>query len=77
MPAPDRLPSAERGIRILRLMAALSVILALIAVVTVVRGEPASKSNALIIVAIALGGCALVGMAILTLSHTYRRKERK
>ena len=75
MPAPDRLPSAERGIRILRLAAALSVIVAVIAVVAILKGDDAGKSNTLIIVAIALGACALVGMAILALPHAYRRKD--
>ena len=58
-------------------MAATSVVIALVAVVTIVKGEPAGKSNALIIVAIALGACALVGLAFLTLSHAYRRKDPK
>jgi len=77
MPANDRLPSAERGFRILRLAAALSVIIALVAVVTVVKGDFAGKSQALIIAAIALGACALIGMAVLTLPYAFRRKDRK
>jgi len=76
MPAPDRLPSAERGIRILRLTAALSVIIAVVAVVTIVKGDLAGKSQALIVAAIALGACALVGMAVLTLPYAYRRKDQ-
>jgi len=75
MPAPDRLPSAERGIRILRLVAALSVITALVAVVTILKGDQAGKGDTLIIVAIALGACALVGMAVLAFPHAYRRKD--
>ena len=77
MPANDRLPSAERGFRILRLAAALSVIVAMVAVVTVVKGDLAGKSQALIAAAVVLGASALVGMAVLTLTYAYRRKDRK
>jgi hypothetical protein len=76
MPQLDRLPSAERGFRILRLTAALSVIIALVAVVTIVKGDDAGKSNTLIMVAIVLGACALVGMALLALPHAYSRKDQ-
>ena len=75
MPQLDRLPSAERGVRILRLAAALSVIIALVAVVTIVKGDHAGKTNALILVAIVLAACALVGMAALALRHAYSRKR--
>lgn len=76
MPRPDRLPSADRGVRILRLVAAMSVIVALVAVVAILKGDQAGKGNMLIIVAIALGACALVGMAVLALPHAYPRKEK-
>ena len=76
MPARDRL-SAERGVRILRLAAALSVIIALMAVVTILKGDLAGKSQALIVAAIVLGACSLIGMAALTLPYAYRRKDRK
>ena len=76
MPQPDRLPFAERGTRILRLVAALSVIIALVAVVTILKGDQPGKGNTLIIIAIALGACALVGMAVLALPHAYPRKEK-
>jgi hypothetical protein len=76
MPAPDRLPPAERGIRLLRLVAGLSVLTAMIAVVTIVRGDAAGKSHILIVAAIVLGAGALLGMAIVTLSHAYRRKDQ-
>ena len=61
----------------LRLMAALSVIVALVAVATVVRGDVAGKGQALIVAAMALGACALLGMAALALPYAYRRKDRK
>jgi membrane protein YdbS with pleckstrin-like domain len=77
MPARDRLPSAERGVRLLRLTAALSVIVALVAVVTILKDDFAGKSQSLIVAAIALGAFALVGMAVLTLPYAYRRKDRK
>ncbi len=77
MPPPDQLPSAERSVRILRLAAAMSVLLALIALVAIVKGDLAGKGHALIVAAIALGACALVGMAILTLPYALRRKDRK
>ena len=77
MPARERLSSAERYVRLLRLAAALSVIVALVAVVTVVKGDLAGKSQALIVAAVAIGACALVGMAVLTLPYAFRRKDRK
>ena len=58
-------------------MAALSVIIALVAVVTILKGDQPGKGNTLIIIAIALGACALVGMAVLALPHAYRRKDPK
>ena len=76
MPAPDRLSPAERGIRILRLAAALSVIIALVAVIMIVKGGFPGKSQGLIIAAVALGACALIGMAVLTLPYIYRRKDQ-
>ena len=77
MPAPDNLPSAERVVRLLRLASALSVLIALIALATIMNGDLAGKGRVLIVAAIALGACALVGMAILILPHTHRRKDRK
>jgi len=58
-------------------MAALSVIIALVAIVTVVNGGLSAKSQTLIVAAIALGACALAGMAVLTLPYVHRRKDRK
>ena len=77
VPKADRHPSADRGVRLLRLTAALSIIIAVVAVVAVVRGDLSCKSQALIVAAVVLGTCALVGMAVLTLPYAYRRKDRK
>lgn len=74
MPLPDRL-SAERGVRILRLVASMSVITALVAVAAIANGDFAGKTHWLIGAAIALGACALIGMAALTLPYIYRRKD--
>ena len=71
MPDQGRLPSL---LRVLRLMAALSLIIALAAVATIVNGDPASKSQALVVIAIGLGSCALLGMALVAVT-TIRRKK--
>ena len=76
MPARDRLPSTERIVRLLRLAAVLSVIIAGIALVTSARGDLAGKSHALIIVAVVLGAGALVGMAMLTLFYVHGQKDK-
>jgi len=55
-------------------MAALSLIIALAAVATIVNGDSAAKSQALVILAIGLGFCALLGMA-LSVVATIRRKK--
>ena len=76
MPAPSRLPSAKSGIRMLRLAAAMSVVVALVAVVAIMKGDPAGKSHSLIVAAIALGAFALFGMAIVTLPYIHRQKDK-
>jgi hypothetical protein len=76
MPARDPFPSAKRGMRMLRLAAALSVLVALVALVTIAKGDLAGKGHSLIVVAAALGACALIGMAIVTLPFILRRKDR-
>ena len=76
MTARDRLSSTERSVRLLRLAAALAVIVAVIALVAIVRGDLAGKIQALIIVAVALGACALIGMALLTLFYVHGQKDK-
>jgi hypothetical protein len=57
-------------------MAATSVIIAVFAIVSIVRGDGAGKSHALIVAAIAIGTGALLGMAFLTLPYIHRRKDQ-
>ena len=76
MPAPDHLPAAERHIRILRLIAALSVAVALVVVAAIYIGGLAEAGQRLIFVAVALGASALVGMSLIALPYAIRRKDR-
>jgi peptidoglycan/LPS O-acetylase OafA/YrhL len=76
MSDPDRLPAAERHVRILRLIAALSVAVALIAVAAIAKGGLAPGGQRLVIVAIALGACALVGMSVIALPYALRQKDK-
>ncbi len=62
--------------RLFKLAAALSVLVALIAVIAVARGGPAWKSHLLILAAVALGGCALIGTAAMTLPYIYKQKDK-
>ena len=64
MTAPGRLAFVGRSVRILRLAAAVAVILALAAVVLIVKGDPAGRSQVLITAAVFLGGAALLGLAL-------------
>ncbi len=61
-------------IRVLRLLAGLSLIVAIVAVVMIVRGSSIAKSEALLAVAIILGGIALFGMG-LTVRALFSSKE--
>ena len=74
MRTPSRLTYTGRFVRILRLVAALGVILALVAVATIVKGDAAERSQALVAFAMILGATALLGMAIV--AWPYRRKEK-
>ena len=65
-----------RSIRILRFIAALAIIVALAALVTIVQGEPAGRSHALVAAAIFLGAGALLGMTLVALPHAYRKKDK-
>ena len=71
MPAQGR---HHAMLRLLRLMAALSLIIALAAVATIVNGDTTAKSQALVAVAIGMGSCALLGMALVAAAHFRRRK---
>ena len=71
MPVQGRLPSL---FRLLRLMAALSLLIALAAVATIVNGDSAARSQVLVVLAIGLGSCALLGMALVAVA-TIRRKK--
>ena len=71
MASQGRLPAV---VRILRLAAALSLILAVAGVATIVNGDSLVKSQALVAVAIALGSLALLGMALL--AYAFRQKDK-
>lgn len=73
MPAQGRLPPLLRA---MRLTAALSIIVALAAIATIVNGDPAVKSQALIVAAILFGSVALLGMAIAVLPYIRRKKDK-
>ena len=76
MPTSHRLRSAETTVRLVRLAAAMSVVIALVAVVTILKGDLEGRSTALIAVAITLGVCALAGMAVLAWPYIHRRKDK-
>jgi hypothetical protein len=70
MPAQGRLAAVAR---LLRLLAAASLIVALAAIATIVNGDGAAKSRALILLSIMLGSLVLLGTALL--AHAYIRKD--
>ena len=72
MPAISRLPTL---VRVLRLAAALSLIVALAAIATIVDGDSPAKSRALVAAAITLGSLALLGLALAALPHVRRKKD--
>ena len=76
MPAPDPLPPAERYVRVLRLLAGLSLAVALVAVGAIAKGGLGEVGQKLIIMAIALGASALVGMAVIALPYTHSQKDK-
>ena len=72
MPKPDELPSprhsmVERFWRIFRLLVLLSVVIALIAVVLVARGDPTIHVHMLIATALGIGFTVLLGTVLMTL----------
>jgi hypothetical protein len=71
MPIQGRIPFL---LRVLRILAALSLITAVAAVATIVNGNSAAKGETLVVVAIGLGSCALLGMALAALPYFRRRK---
>jgi hypothetical protein len=75
MPVRDRLPTAKRCVRIFRLTAAISLLTALVALVAVARGDVAGRSHALIVLAVLLGGFALIGTALTILPYVLRQKD--
>ena len=64
MPGPGHPRLPGRSVRVFRLLAALAVISALVAVVTIVKGDPAGRGQALVTAAIILGVTALVGLGL-------------
>jgi hypothetical protein len=73
MPVSGRLSQLTR---LLRLMAAVSLIIALAGVFTILNGESAARSQALIAAAIVLGSLALLGSALLALPFAHRKKDK-
>jgi len=73
MPVQGRLPTP---MRILRLVAAMSLIVAVAAVATIVNGDPPARSRTLVAAAITLGFLALLGMALLIFAYARRKKVK-
>lgn len=72
MPVPDPPPSPSvaikrRFLRILRLLALLSIVIAGLAVILVSRGDPTLHVNMLIATALGAGFTVLLGTALMTL----------
>ena len=76
MPGPDHHAARGRSIRMLRLMAAFAIVVALAAVVTIMKGDPADRSKALVAAAIVLGASALLGMTLVALPYAHRKKDQ-
>ena len=72
MPRPDPIPSPRRSMvqqfwRIMRLLAALSIVIAGIAVILVARGDDSLHIHMLIATALMAAGCVLIAGALMTL----------
>lgn len=72
MPHPDPLPSPRHATmrrfwRIFRLLALLSIVIAAIAVLLVIRGDPATHVNMMIATALGVGLTVLLGTGLMTL----------
>jgi NAD/NADP transhydrogenase beta subunit len=72
MPRPDHVPSARHSLmrrfwRIFRLLALLSIVIAAIAVVLVMRGEEQVHVHMIIATALGIGLTVLLGTALMTL----------
>jgi uncharacterized membrane protein len=73
VPQPDPLPSPRQSTlrrfwRIFRLLALLSIIIAAIAVLLVVRGDPGTHVHMMIATALGVGLTVLLGTALMTLT---------
>ena len=73
MPRPDPIPSPPHSMirrfrRIMRLMAALSIVVAAIAVLLVARGDEGFHPHMLIATALGVGLTVLLGTALMTLA---------
>ena len=75
MPLPDQPRSLGRSVRALRLAAALAVVTALVAIVTVMKGDPAGRGEALVATAIILGATALAGMGLAAWPYIKKAKN--
>ena len=72
MPLPDPIPSPRHSTlrrfwRILRVLALLSIVIAALAVVLVVRGDPTTHIHMMIATALGVGLTVLVGTGLMTL----------
>jgi hypothetical protein len=79
MEAPDPeltvRPARQRLVRAMRLGAVLAVIMALTAIVLVLRGQDEAKAEWLIAIALGTGLAIMAGMAIVGLPHLRGRSE--
>ena len=77
MPAPDPIPlspSRRRFVRVVRLAAAVSIILAAFAVALVARGQSQPYSPMLIATALVIGLAVLLGTAVMMLISLANRR---
>ena len=75
MPDPGHHRPNGRSVRILRLVAALAIVSALVAIARIVKGAPAGPSHALVAAAIILGAAALLGMGLAAWPHIKKAKN--
>ena len=78
MPRPDPLPSPPHSAirtfwRIMRLMAALSIVIAAIAVLLVIRGDDTVNPHMMIATALGVGLTVLLGTGLMTLAFISSR----
>ena len=81
MPAPDPIPQRvamkRRLLRIMRLGGLLSVIIAMIAVALIAKGDTSIRAHMLIVIALAVGIAVLLGIALMSLLFLGHRPSQR